>query len=98
MWEEVEHLWSKFNKSGRASLGYQLIWERAMFGGVAPDEQIRGHLRKWNRGVRGSYPTTVLVTTDPKQMAAALTMLCIEAQDYTQAHKELWNGSNGTTI
>lgn len=98
MWEEVEHLWRKFNNSGGAMLGYQLIWERAMFGGVAPDEEIRAHLRKWLRDAHGQYPMTVLTTTDPKQMAAALTMLCIEAQDYAQSHKELWLGSNGTTF
>ena len=97
-WSTVESLWSHFNRVGGAALNYQLIWERSMFGGVAPEEQIRAHLRKWHRDAQGSYPLPVLTTTDPQQMEAAIIMLIVEAKDNNERVQSLWNGSNGTTF
>lgn len=96
-WEKVENMWRYFSKMGGAMLGYQLVWERSMFGGVEPDKQLRVVLRKWYRDAQGSYPMTVLATTDPQMMEAALTMLIGEAKEANARTQELWNGSNGTS-
>ena len=67
-----------------------------MFGGVEPEKQLRVHLRRWYRDTLGTYPTTVLMSTDPKQVEAVLTMLIVEAKDNNERVQSLWNGSNGT--
>lgn len=95
-WGKVESMWNHCRQLGGPALGYELIWERSMFGGIEPDEQLRVHLRRWYRDAQGSYPTTVLMSTDPKQVEAVLTMLIVEAKDNNERVQSLWNGSNGT--
>lgn len=76
-WEEVEHLWNKFCVYGARMHGYQLDWEQKMFA-LQEGAEIRACLRKWETPRKYDRSPTVedlLVTDDPKQMAAVLFML-----------------------
>ena len=85
-WDEVRDMFQYLHKM---IYDYQVTFEARMFS--LPDTpQYRCTLVKWvgNRVTRDMKRETLLETSDPAQMKAALLMLISEAEEQTRAAKQ----------